>query len=112
MNLRSASFLATAVLAFAYPAFAAAPPSLSGQWAIHISVAGTEKDLACTFVQADNKLTGNCTGDDSANQPLRTNSEEPPSPNPPQNHNPQQIRTSQGPPPCLFFTGLSSYNRE
>jgi hypothetical protein len=64
MNLRSASFLATAVLAFAYPAFAAAPPSLSGQWAIHISVAGTEKDLACTFVQADNKLTGNCTGDD------------------------------------------------
>lgn len=66
MHLRFASIAAAALLAFAPAAFAAPAPTLSGQWAIHVSVAGTEKDLRCTFVQADNKLSGACTSDDKA----------------------------------------------
>ena len=52
--------LAIAVLAFASSAFAAGAPSLSGQWAVHNSIAGNESDQNCTFVQTDNKLAGSC----------------------------------------------------
>ena len=52
--------LATSVLAFASSAFAAGSPSLTGQWAVHNSIAGNESDQNCTFAQTDNKLGGSC----------------------------------------------------
>lgn len=64
MKLRFASIAASALFALASTAFAATLPSLTGQWAVHISVSGTEKDMVCTFVQADNKLTGSCKSED------------------------------------------------
>ena len=41
-------------------AFAAGTPNLTGQWAVHNSIAGNESDQDCKFVQTDNKLTGSC----------------------------------------------------
>jgi len=38
-------------------------PSISGQWQVHMSVAGTENDAVCTFIQKDDALTGSCTSD-------------------------------------------------
>jgi len=52
--------LAASVLAFASAAFAADAPNLTGQWAVHNSIAGNESDQSCTLVQADNKITGTC----------------------------------------------------
>lgn len=46
----------------------AATPSLTGNWNIHISVAGTDADVACTLVQKDTKLTGTCTGAQGTSQ--------------------------------------------
>jgi len=39
----------------------AAAPSLTGNWNVHISVAGTDMDLTCAWTQNDTKLTGSCT---------------------------------------------------
>jgi hypothetical protein len=41
-------------------AFAADSPSLSGKWQVHVSIAGTEIDQACTITQKDSELTGSC----------------------------------------------------
>lgn len=57
-------FIATVTLLFAPTAFAAGTPSLTGQWAIHNSVAGNESDQECKFTQTDNKLTGTCKSND------------------------------------------------
>lgn len=57
-------FIATVTLLFAPIAFAAGTPSLTGQWAIHNSVAGNESDQECKFVQTENKLTGTCKNND------------------------------------------------
>lgn len=35
-------------------------PSVTGQWNVHISVAGNERDFSCKFGQEDKKLTGGC----------------------------------------------------
>jgi hypothetical protein len=51
-------FLATA------SALGATTPNLTGQWQIHNSIAGNESDQACTFTQADNKLSGSCKAED------------------------------------------------
>jgi opacity protein-like surface antigen len=58
-----ALFVSAALLASS--AFAAAAPSLTGQWTIHNSVAGNESDQVCKFVQTDNKITGTCKGADN-----------------------------------------------
>lgn len=52
-------FLASSVLVFASSAFAAGT-GLTGQWAVHNSIAGNESDHTCTLVQTDNKITGTC----------------------------------------------------
>jgi hypothetical protein len=41
-------------------ALAAGNPNLSGQWAIHNSIAGNESDQQCKFVQTETKLSGTC----------------------------------------------------
>lgn len=72
MTRRSASLAASALLALASTAFAATLPSLSGQWAVHSSVDGNEHDQVCTFVQADNKLTGSCKSEDKTHPLIGT----------------------------------------
>ena len=47
---------------FAFSAFAAGAPNLTGTWSIHNSIAGNESDQECKFVQTENKLTGTCKG--------------------------------------------------
>ncbi len=59
------TLLAVSTLLFASSAFAAGTPSLTGQWAVHNSVAGNESDQECKFVQADNKITGTCKAADA-----------------------------------------------
>ncbi len=56
-------FVSTALL-FASSAFAAGGPGLSGQWSVHNSIAGSESDQECKFVQTDDKLTGTCKSND------------------------------------------------
>jgi hypothetical protein len=51
--------LAASVLVFASSVFAAGT-SLTGQWAVHNSIAGNESDHTCTLVQTENKITGTC----------------------------------------------------
>ncbi len=57
---------ALAFSAFLSPsaAFAAGASSLAGKWSIHSSIAGNESDMACTFAQTDNKLSGSCKSND------------------------------------------------
>jgi hypothetical protein len=62
--------LATAVVIFASSAFAAGPPSLTGQWTVHNSIAGNENDHSCTFVQTDNKITGTCKSAEGKDLPV------------------------------------------
>ena len=52
--------LAAPALLLASSVFAAAAPSLTGQWTIHNSIAGNDSDQDCKLVQADNKITGTC----------------------------------------------------
>jgi hypothetical protein len=56
--------LASAALLIASSAFAAPAPGLTGQWSVHNSIAGSESDQLCNFVQTDDKLGGSCKGDD------------------------------------------------
>jgi len=50
---------------------AAAPPaSVSGKWNVHSSVAGTDSDSVCTFVQTDKALSGSCTTQDQGDKKL------------------------------------------
>ena len=56
--------LASTALMFASSAFAAGAPSLTGQWSVHNSIAGSESDQECKFVQTDDKLTGSCKSAD------------------------------------------------
>jgi hypothetical protein len=50
--------LATFALLFASQAFGA--QNLTGQWAVHISIAGNEHDFDCKLAEADKKITGTC----------------------------------------------------
>ena len=59
------TLLAASVLVFASSAFAAGAPALTGEWAVHNSIAGNESDQDCKFVQTDNKLTGTCKSADT-----------------------------------------------
>ena len=43
--------------------FAADAP-LSGNWQVHLSIAGNDNDQTCTFTQKDNDLTGSCVNSD------------------------------------------------
>ena len=63
-------FLVTSVLAFSTSAFAAGSPSVSGQWAVHNSIAGNESDQACTLIQTDNKITGTCKSAEGKDLPV------------------------------------------
>ncbi len=36
-------------------------PSVTGQWNVHLSVAGNDRDFSCKFAQEDKKLTGGCS---------------------------------------------------
>ncbi len=40
--------------------------SLTGDWKVHLSIAGTENDQLCTFTEKDGTLTGTCKGDQSS----------------------------------------------
>ncbi len=53
--------LAASALLFASSAFAATAPSLTGNWTVHNSIAGSESEQECKFVQTDDKLSGTCT---------------------------------------------------
>jgi len=55
--------LAILLLSAAAIAPAADNSVLSGKWQVHSVIGGTENDQACTFIQKDNTLTGNCTSD-------------------------------------------------
>lgn len=56
--------LAVSALLLASSVFAAAAPSLTGQWTIHNSIAGNDSDQDCKLVQADNKISGTCKSED------------------------------------------------
>jgi hypothetical protein len=43
---------------------AADPPSIAGQWSIHLSIAGNESDQDCTFTVSDAKIAGTCKVND------------------------------------------------
>jgi hypothetical protein len=45
---------------------AADAPSLAGKWKVHISIAGNEADLDCTFSQKEGQLTGSCTSEQAS----------------------------------------------
>lgn len=53
---------AMSLVLFAASAFAAEAPDLTGNWTLHMSVAGNESDQPCKFVQTGNKLAGACKG--------------------------------------------------
>jgi hypothetical protein len=54
------------VFAAAIPAFSADAPAVNGKWGVHLSIAGTERDMTCTFTQKDKELTGSCETDSGA----------------------------------------------
>jgi hypothetical protein len=56
------SLIASLLIFGAVSASAAGAPNLTGNWAVHNSIAGNESDQECKFVQSDNKLTGTCKG--------------------------------------------------
>lgn len=39
-------------------------PKVDGKWKVHVSVAGNDSDIACTFAQAGADLSGTCTPED------------------------------------------------
>jgi len=41
----------------------AAPPSLTGNWKIHIAIGGNERDQQCSFTQTDKAIAGTCDSD-------------------------------------------------
>ena len=47
----------------ATPMFALGPAGLTGSYALHSSIAGTDTDQTCSLSQTDNKLTGSCQSD-------------------------------------------------
>ncbi len=53
---------------FATSAFGAGAPGVAGQWKLHQSIAGNESDQTCTFVTADNKITGSCKSEENTMQ--------------------------------------------
>ena len=52
---------------------AAGSLDLTGQWALHNSIAGNESDMDCAFSQEDNKISGSCksAGQELAGQALK-----------------------------------------
>jgi len=52
--------IALSALLLASAAFAAGTPNLTGQWSVHNSIAGSESDQECKFIQTETKLTGAC----------------------------------------------------
>jgi hypothetical protein len=59
MKILFLSFLCVAGVA----AQAVDNPSLAGNWQVSTSISGTQSDMACTFTQKDDALTGNCIGE-------------------------------------------------
>ena len=57
-------------LAAAGIAYGAPPASLSGKWNVHSSVAGSDSDSVCTFVQTAKILTGSCTTADQGDKKI------------------------------------------
>lgn len=55
--------LFSVLVASAVVAGAVDTPSVNGSWKVHNSIAGNESDMACTFTQKDNDLTGSCQGE-------------------------------------------------
>ena len=55
------TLLISALFLLGSSAALAAAPSLTGNWNVHISVAGTDMDMTCAWTQSDGKLTGSCT---------------------------------------------------
>ena len=58
-----ALILSVLVAASALAAFGADAPSVAGKWAVHISIAGNDADMTCTFASKDNAITGSCAGE-------------------------------------------------
>ena len=58
--------LVISALLFASSAFAA--QNLSGPWAVHSNISGSETDQACNFVVTGNKITGTCKAQDKDRQ--------------------------------------------
>ena len=63
LTMKTALFSFLVAVASAMSARAADSPSVSGKWQVHSSIAGNESDIACTFTQKDEALTGSCTSD-------------------------------------------------
>jgi hypothetical protein len=59
-GILTAISLCGTTLLFTSSTFAADPPSIAGQWAIHQTIAGNENDQECTFTVADGKIAGTC----------------------------------------------------
>lgn len=58
-----ALFLSILVAAAGLAAFGVDAPSVAGKWAVHISIAGNDADMTCTFDAKDNTITGSCVGE-------------------------------------------------
>jgi hypothetical protein len=43
-------------------AFGADSPTVTGKWTVHISIAGNDSDMSCTFATKDSAITGTCNG--------------------------------------------------
>jgi hypothetical protein len=61
--------LATGLVLFASTAFAATP-NLTGQWTVHVSIAGNDADIPCTFTATEKTIGGSCKGPDGKDAPL------------------------------------------
>jgi hypothetical protein len=62
--------IASSALLLGCSAFAAGAPSLTGQWSVHNSIAGSESDQQCTFTQQDKAITGNCKSAEGKDLPV------------------------------------------
>jgi len=64
------TFLASLLVFAATSALAAGSPSLTGQWAIHNNIGGSESDQECKFVQTEAKLSGTCKSSEEKDVPV------------------------------------------
>lgn len=63
--LLSILFAAAATLVFAADA-----PSLNGNWKVHVTIGNYDNEIACSFTQKGQGLTGNCSTDSGSPAPL------------------------------------------
>ena len=47
---------------------AADAPSLAGKWQVHASIGGNEYEMACTFTQKDDALSGTCVSEQGTSE--------------------------------------------